>query len=62
MIDLNLVEDVIVGGIDYADYPKFCDAYIESATYEGKEMSEEMLDELNDDMDFVHGKVVEFIF
>lgn len=53
------IEDVIVSGIDMNDYPDFCDAFIESAKLNGREMSEEELDELNDDKDFVYEKVWE---
>jgi len=61
-IDYNLIEDVQVEGIDYADYPDFCDAFIASAIYDGKPMSDEMLDELNEDYDFVYESVTNYIF
>ena len=61
-IDYNLIEDVQVDGIDYADYPDFCDAFIASAIYDGKPMSDEMLDELNEDYDFVYESITNYIF
>lgn len=61
-IDYNLIEDVRVDGIDYADYPDFCDAFIASAIYDGKPMSDEMLDELNEDYDFVYESITNHIF
>lgn len=61
-IDYNLIEDVEVDGIDYADYPDFCDAFIASAIYDGKPMSDEMLDELNEDYDFVYESITNHIF
>jgi hypothetical protein len=61
-IDYNLIEDVQVEGIDYADYPDFCDAFIASAIYDGKPMSDEMLDELNEDYDFVYESITNYIF
>ena len=61
-IDYKLIEDVEVDGIDYADYPDFCDAFIASAIYNGKPMSDEMLDELNEDYDFVYESVTNYIF
>jgi len=61
-IDYKLIEDVEVDGIDYADYPDFCDAFIASAIYDGKPMSDEMLDELNEDYDFVYESVTNYIF
>jgi hypothetical protein len=62
MIDYTKISDVEIDGIDTADYPDFCDAYIVSGLYDGEEMSEEMLDELNEDRDFVHEAVFEKIF
>lgn len=53
MIDYNLIDDVWVENISMDDFPDFCDAYIISADYDGIEMSEEMLDELNTDYDYV---------
>lgn len=61
-IDYKLIEDVEVDGIDYADYPDFCDAFIASAIYDGKPMSDEMLDELNEDYDFVYESITNHIF
>lgn len=62
-IDFKLITNVSVDGIDTSDYPDFCDAFIESAEYDGKEMSEEMLDEINSDhLDFVHECVYDELF
>jgi hypothetical protein len=41
-----------------SDFPDFCDAYIASATYDGRDMTEEELEELNDDTDFVYKAVI----
>lgn len=43
--DLSKISNVVIADIDPKDYPDFCDAYIESADYDGKEMTEEELDE-----------------
>ena len=61
------IDDLVVEGIDYSDYPDFCDAYIESATIieddgEVRDATDEELDRLNDDRDFVYSKVIEFIY
>jgi len=50
----ELIDNVYVQGIDTLDYPDFCDAYIESADYDGVAMTEEELEELNEDGDFVY--------
>ena len=61
------IDDLVVEGIDYSDYPDFCDAYIESATIieddgEVRDATDEELDRLNDDRDFVYSKVIQFIY
>ena len=61
------IDDLVVEGIDYSDYPDFCDAYIESATIieddgEIRDATDEELDRLNDDRDFVYSKVIQFIY
>ena len=56
-LDYSKIDNVVVDGIDYADYPDFCDAYIASADYDGREMTDEELDLLNDDSDFVYSAV-----
>ena len=62
-IDFKLVDNVVVDGVDYNDYPDFCDAYIAEADYNGKPMDDEMLDVLNTDYtDFVLEKVYSRLF
>ena len=62
-IDFKLVDNVVVDGVDYNDYPDFCDAYISEADYDGQPMTEEMLDVLNTDhTDFVLESVYSHLF
>ena len=58
MIDTNLIDDVIVSGIDMKDYPDFCDAFIDSAIWieSGKQLTESEIDELNQDSEYVYDK------
>lgn len=57
-INLLNVEQIQFDGIDYTDYPKFCDAYISSARYEGRELTELELEDINDNQkDFVGKKL-----
>ena len=53
-IDYKKIDNIEIDGIDTKDYPDFCDAYIVSADYDGKPMTDEQLDELNEDGDFQH--------
>ena len=61
-IDFKKVEVLEVSDINHYDYPEYCDAYISEANYDNKPMSDDMLDEINDNHpDFVHTKVWEFL-
>lgn len=53
-MDYNKISNVIVDEIDMSDYPDFCDAYISSADYDGNTMTEDQLNEINEDADFVY--------
>lgn len=62
---LNLIGDVSVAGIDFKDYPDFCDAFIESAKWKdtGDELTEEEVNELNAEYtDFVYECVIAHIY
>ena len=48
------IESIEVEGIDTRDYPDFSDAYISYAEIDGREATEEELEELSDDRDFVY--------
>jgi hypothetical protein len=52
-LDYSKISNVQVGGVDMQDYPDFCDAYIESADYGDREMTDEELDILNEDGEFI---------
>ena len=60
-MDYKLIHNIEVDGIDYRDYPDFCDAYIASAYYDGKPMTDEQLDELNEDGDYVYGHIMDYL-
>ena len=62
MIDLTKVTDVVIAGIDMSDYPKFCDAYIESAKINGVEAKEDECAELQEDYDFFYDKITEELY
>ena len=55
MFNTNEIDDIVVSGIDMKDYPDFCDAYIESCSYYGKDMTEKQLDDLHEyESEFVY--------
>ena len=61
-LDYAKISDVEVDGIDTRDYPDFCDAYISYAEYDGREMTDEELDVLNEDSDFVYSAVENHLY
>lgn len=60
--DYSKIDDIEVDGIDTKDYPDFCDAYISSATYKGKEMTESQLEKLNENSSFVYECVIDQLY
>lgn len=61
-MDYKLIDNIEVDGIDFKDYPDFCEAFIASADYDGNPMNDEQLDELNNDRDFVYECVQNHLF
>ena len=53
-MDYSKIDNVEVSDVDINDYPDFSDAFIINADYNGKAMTEEQLDQINDDLGFVH--------
>ena len=62
VLDYAQISDVEVDGIDTRDYPDFCDAYISGATYKGRDMTSDELDELNEDRDYVYECVQDHLY
>jgi len=60
-LNYDLIKNVSVSGIDMNDYPDFCDAYIESAIYDGRPMTEEELEILNEDSEYVQEAVHNYL-
>jgi hypothetical protein len=61
-MDYSKIDNIEIDGIDTQDYPDFCDSYIVSADYDGVPMTEEEINTLNEDRDFVHEKVFDKLF
>ena len=53
-MEYKKIDNIEIDGINTKDYPDFCDAYISSADYDGVPMTDEQLDEINEDGDFQH--------
>tara|TARA_R100000388_G_C7185696_1_gene130962 strand:- start:473 stop:664 length:192 start_codon:yes stop_codon:yes gene_type:complete len=52
--DIKLFEDVTFDGIDHRDYPDYCNAFILDAMYDGRILSDDELNELNEDAELVY--------
>ena len=61
-LDFSQIDNIQFDGIDHDDYPDFVDAYIVSADYCGEDMTEEQLERVNEDSQFVHEKLMEQLF
>ena len=61
-MDYSKIDSIEIDGVDMKDYPDFCDSYISYAEYNGKEMTDEQLDEINEDSDFVYQCVMDKLF
>lgn len=62
IFDTNRVDNIEIDGIDTSDYPDFCDAFISYAEYDGVEMTEEQLEDLNENYDFVYDSIINHLF
>lgn len=64
IVDLNEIDEstIIVSGIDTKDYPDFADSFIQYAEFKnGAPLTDEQLDELNKDSDFVYKMVLKHV-
>jgi hypothetical protein len=61
-LDYSKISDIEVNGVNIRNYPDFCDAFIASATYDGRPMSDSELDRLNSDTDYVYNCVMDRLY
>lgn len=61
-MDITKINNIEFDGIDYKDAPDFCDAFIISADYNGKEMTNEQLSNINENSDFVHEQLYNYLY
>ena len=60
-LDYSKIANIEFDGIDHSDYPDYCDAYIVSADYDGQPMTEEQLEEICEDGDFVYESLMNYL-
>jgi len=56
-----MIDNIEFDGIEFNDYPDFCDAFICYAERNGEPLNDIELDELNEDTDFVYNKLMEHL-
>ena len=56
------IDSVVIDGLDTRDYPDFCDAFICDAKVEGRQATDEELDQMNDDGEFRYDQVMESVY
>jgi GTPase SAR1 family protein len=62
-INLSKIDNIEFDDVDHSDYPDYCDAFISSADMFGHPMSEEELNDLNENhVEWVHEKLIEKLF
>ena len=61
-MDTSKIDNIQFEDVNFSDFPDFSNAFISSADYEGREMTEEELDEINKDRDFVYEKLLEYLY
>ena len=61
-IDFDKIDNVELDGIDTSDAPDFADAYIVSCDIDGRPATEEELDIINANSEFVYDQVVDQMY
>ena len=59
---MNEIDNIEFDGIEFNDYPDFCDAFICYAERNGEPLNDIELDKLNEDTDFVYEKLMDNLF
>lgn len=57
----NKLYNIKFDGVDHSDFPKYTDAYISEAMYEGEYLTEDELDQINENTAFVYSRVTDYI-
>lgn len=61
-MDLSKISNIKFEDVDYSDYPDFCDCHISYAEIDGVPLTEAELEDLNDERDFIHEKLIDNLF
>ena len=61
-MDKTKIDNIEFEGINWKDHPDFSDAFISSADINGRKMTDSELDEINEDSEFVHEKLHDYLY
>jgi hypothetical protein len=61
-IDYDKITEIEFEGIDGRDAPDFCDAHIVAAWYIDRPLTDDEIDELNDDSSFVYEALQDYLY
>lgn len=62
-VDLSKVKKVKMGDVKMFDYPEFCDAFVEYAEIDGRELTDEEYDYINNnEFEFLNEKAHESLY
>ena len=61
MIDFTKITDIEFDDVFHDDAPDYCDSYILRCEIDGAEATEEQLNEINENSDFVHEKLFDYL-
>jgi hypothetical protein len=56
-----VIRDLVIDGVDPKDYPDFVDAFISSATIDGREAQQDELDALSEDYELVYMSAIDSV-
>jgi hypothetical protein len=62
ILDYNKISNLEFDGIDHNDYPDFCDAFISYGEYDDRVLTDEEIELLNEDGNFVYDRLMNYIF
>ena len=61
-IDFSKISNVDIDGIDHKDAPDYCDAFIGSCDYMDRIATDEELDLINENSEFIHEQVYNHLY
>ena len=60
--DYSLIDNIVFDDVYPEDIPDYCDAFISQADYNGVPMTQDQLDFLNEDKDYVINQLLNQLF